>query len=155
MKLRSIYLAGGINGLSDEDAIDWREKAKALIPRDIAVLDPMARDYRGKEDESVEDIVLGDLQDIASVDAILAYCPKPSWGTAMEIHHAATTGSPIRVRIPAGEPEFQADTYKTLGHRMIIAVVPAGTSVSPWLRYYTHAVVETLEEAVQWLVDRR
>jgi hypothetical protein len=49
------------------------------------VLDPMDRDYRGKEDESVKDIVEGDKADIDWADAVIAYCPKPSVGTSMEV----------------------------------------------------------------------
>jgi len=41
-----IYLAGGINGLSDQECREWREKAKGLLPGH-AILDPMDRDYRG------------------------------------------------------------------------------------------------------------
>lgn len=133
-----VYLAGGINGLTDSDANDWRTEAKALIPRSIGVLDPMARDYRGSEDANVEAIVHGDLADIAKCQAIIAYCPRPSWGTAMEIHHSATD------RYPAGGRK-----------RNTVAIVPAGVPVSPWLQYHTDAVVETLAEAVvlvtEWL----
>lgn len=134
--MSTVYLAGGINGLSDGDAADWRTEAKALIPREIGVLDPMARDYRGQEDASVEAIVAGDLADISNCDAIIAYCPRPSWGTAMEIHHSGTDFW------PAGRRK-----------RKTVAIVPAGQSISPWLRYYTDAIVETLPEAVALVVE--
>lgn len=89
----SVYLAGGINGLSDSDAKDWREYAKQrLIYR---TLDPMRRDYRGKEDESVDEIVHGDLEDIDLCRIILASCLRPSWGTAMELHYGAITPAPV------------------------------------------------------------
>ncbi|MET9222391.1 nucleoside 2-deoxyribosyltransferase [Streptomyces sp. NPDC003300] len=116
------YLAGGINGLTDDQATTWRAQARALLNGDV--LDPMARDYRGHEDANVTAIVEGDLADIAQCDAILAWCPRPSWGTAMEIHHAHTRGLPV------------------------IAVVPPGVPVSPWLRYHTTAVVHTVADAV-------
>ena len=119
-----LYLAGGINALSDADARDWRELVKSLLPAGISTLDPMRRDYRGREDESVAEIVEGDLADIDACDAILANCVRPSWGTAMELHHAATAGVPV------------------------YAVVPEGESVSPWLRYFSRQVFGTLEEAV-------
>lgn len=127
MKVRTVYLAGGISGLGDNECNGWRAEAKALLPREIDVLDPMSRDYRGKEGENVKAIVEGDLADIQSCQVIIAYCPRPSWGTAMEIHYAAT-----------------AD-----GYRRTVAVVPAGVAVSPWLRYHTDAVVPTLEAAVE------
>jgi nucleoside 2-deoxyribosyltransferase len=118
-----VYLAGGINGLSDTDAKDWREHAKAWLIHDT--LDPMRRDYRGKEDESVDEIVSGDLEDINKSDVILASCVRPSWGTAMEIHYA---------------------TY--IARKPVFAVVPEGQAVSPWLRHYTHAIYRTFEEAI-------
>ena len=46
-----IYLAGPINGCSDSEAITWRQWFKEESLRDIEVdfIDPMKRDYRGKE----------------------------------------------------------------------------------------------------------
>lgn len=139
--MSTVYLAGGINGLSDEDANDWRDKAKRLLPREIGVLDPMSRDYRGVEDANVEAIVSGDLADIAKCDAVIAYCPRPSWGTAMEIHHVAT------------EAKWGRDSNNYVKPRRTVAIVPAGQSVSPWLRFHAEAVVETLEAAVELVTD--
>lgn len=76
----------------------------------------MARDYRGKESENVAAIVEGDLADIANCDAVLAYCWQPSYGTAMEIRHAAA-------------------------ERKIPVHVVATPPISPWLAY--HATVHT------------
>lgn len=140
-----VYLAGGINGLSDADAADWRAEAtERLAAHGIEVLDPMARDYRGQEDANVDAIVEGDLADIDTSDAVIAYCPRPSWGTAMEIHYVATSGM--------WRPNATAVANPM---RNLVAVVPAGQPVSPWLRYHADAVVETLAEAVavvtEWL----
>lgn len=137
MKIKTVYLAGGINGLSDADANGWRTRAKELLPREIGVLDPMSRDYRGSEDENVADIVHGDLADIKQCQAMIANCPRPSWGTAMEIHwthHLCNDSS---------------------GYRSckIVAVVPDGVPVSPWLRFHADAVVSTLEKAVAKVVE--
>lgn len=150
MKIKTVYLAGGINGLTDGDATDWRTQAKALLPREIGVLDPMSRDYRGKEDENVKAIVDGDLADIASCEAVIAYCPRPSWGTAMEIHHIATTGKTISVT--KGGNDYEASTRTVVGYRKTVAVVPDGVPVSPWLRHHTDAVVGTLGAAVAQIV---
>jgi hypothetical protein len=84
------------------------------------VFDPMERDYRGIEDANVSAIVEGDKQDIASCCAVLAYCPKPSVGTSMEIHYAWMFGIPV------------------------VVVVPEGVLVSPWLRYHATTVVDTV-----------
>lgn len=116
-----IYLCGGINGLSDAECRDWREVAKEQLKCDT--LDPMRRDYRGKEDGSVYEIVRGDLVDIRDSDYILVNATRPSWGTAMEIVYAFTMRKPI--------------------------IAFAGTArVSPWLRYHCGWIFETVEEAV-------
>lgn len=74
------YLCGGINGLSDAQCGDWRSVARAALQTDT--LDPMRRDYRGEEDESVAAIVEGDLDDIRP-QIILINATRPSWGTAI------------------------------------------------------------------------
>lgn len=114
---RPVYLAGPINGATDAEAMDWRVQATAVLGN---VLDPMARDYRGKEDESVADIVEGDKADIGSCRAVVAYCPKPSVGTSMEVLYAFERGIPVHV------------------------VVPDGAPVSPWLRYHATTVSDSL-----------
>lgn len=114
------YLCGGINGLSDADCRDWREVAKELLQTET--LDPMRRDYRGKEDESVNEIVRGDLDDIAASDFILVNATKPSWGTAMEMVYAVTAGKTVVA--------FTGDAR-----------------VSPWLRYHSHRLFQTVEDA--------
>lgn len=115
----TVYLCGGINGLSDAACRDWREQAKAVLPH---TLDPLRRDYRGREDEAVSAIVAGDLADIGDCDALLVNATRPSWGTAMEIVYA----------------------YK-IGKRIV--AFTGGGSVSPWLRYHCE-VVRTLDEAL-------
>lgn len=120
-----IYLAGGIHGLNDSDAKDWRQAAKDTLQHET--LDPMRRDYRGREDESVTDIVHGDLDDIDACDVVLAMCTRPSWGTAMEVHYATGVAG-ISVH----------------------AVVSEGP-VSPWLRYFTVRIYRSLGEAVSVL----
>ena len=115
-----IYLCGGINGLSDADCRDWREVAKSLLTGET--LDPMRRDYRGREDESVDAIVREDLEDIHASFYVLVNATRPSWGTAMEIAYAYTMRRPIVAFV--GE-----------------------APVSPWLRYHCGAIFKTLEEA--------
>jgi hypothetical protein len=92
----SVYLCGGINGLSDADCRDWRAIAsEALAARGIRVLDPMVRDYRGREDECVNEIVEGDKADIRQSDILLVNACRPSWGTAMEIMLAYSAGKKV------------------------------------------------------------
>lgn len=114
------YLAGPINGCTDEEAFGWRREATCLLGGDV--LDPMARDYRGVEDQSVAEIVEGDKADIDACSVVLVHHPKSSTGTDMEIMYAYMMGKPV------------------------IAVVPSSATVSPWLRYHATRLVSTLEE---------
>ncbi len=116
------YLAGPINGCTDDEANNWRDVAKARLGEENC-LDPMRRDYRGIEDDSVDDIVHGDLKDINNSNVMLANCWQTSWGTAMEIHYAWGCGIDV------------------------ICILPPGSRVSPWLRYHSTAVVNSLDEA--------
>lgn len=124
--MTTVYLAGPINGCNDDEAHGWRQDFVASLPR-LTFLDPMRRDYRGVEDQFAAQIVEADLADIDASDVVLAYCWQPSWGTAMEILYARTQ------------------------RKTVIAVVPDGQNVSPWLRHYTIAVLPTLAAAQEWL----
>ena len=88
MRTGTIYLCGPINGRSDDDARGWREVVKERW--DGMCMDPMRRDYRGREMEPgiAAEIVAGDIDDIKESDAILVYFDKPSVGTAMEVFYA-------------------------------------------------------------------
>ncbi|MFD4699785.1 nucleoside 2-deoxyribosyltransferase [Streptomyces niveus] len=118
---RPVYLAGPIQGCTDSEATDWRDAARMMIRGDI--LNPMARDYRGREHENVSDIVEGDKADIRKCRAVLAYCPRPSVGTSMEIQYAWSLHIPV------------------------VTVVPSGP-VSPWLRYHSIGVFRDLAAAI-------
>lgn len=117
-----VYLAGPINGCNDNEASGWRDEFMSSLP-ELKFLDPMVRDYRGREDESVREIVELDIADINESDVFLAYCWQMSWGTAMEIFYAHTEG------------------------KWVVLVVPDGHRISPWLRYHSHIIVPTLADA--------
>ena len=119
-----IYLCGPINGCTDEECKDWREEAKRRLPN---TLDPMRRDYRGREEECTVEIVEGDKDDICQSTALLVNHPKPSVGTAMEILYAWELGKRVYV------------------------VAPSSASVSPWLRYHSTVIVHSFEEAYSLL----
>lgn len=116
-----IYLAGPINGCTDAEANDWRSAVKKLHGD---VLDPMARDYRGKETEAVNAIVEGDKADIDACDGVLVWFERPSVGTSMEVLHAWERGKPVVVVNRSGKP------------------------ASPWLTYHARAVVSSAPEAL-------
>jgi hypothetical protein len=82
------YLGGPINGCTDEEANGWRSAVKPLIEAaGHDWIDPMARDYRGREMEPgiAAEIVENDKDDILRSDVLLMNCPKPSVGTSMEV----------------------------------------------------------------------
>ena len=130
MAVGSVYLCGPINGCSDDEATTWREWFKKC-GMDIRYIDPMKRDYRGKEHEDYREIVDLDKRDIRGCDAVVVMYVKPSVGTSMEVFFAWTLGIPVIVIDESGKP------------------------ISPWLRYHATAVVADKESAkskiIEWL----
>lgn len=116
-----VYLCGPINGRSDDDCRGWREEAKQLLPD---TLDPMRRDYRGKEATAYREIVELDKIDVASCDALLVYFDKPSVGTSMEMLWAWERG------------------------KLVVLVNKSTAPLSPWLVYHSHHQVASLAEAI-------
>jgi nucleoside 2-deoxyribosyltransferase len=117
-----LYLAGPIHGCSDSEANDWRDAITKLHPD---TLNPMRRDYRGREGNFTAEIVELDKKDIDDSDGVIVWFEKPSVGTAMEILYAWERKKPVVV------------IYKTDAH------------VSPWLSYHSVAIVKTIEEALE------
>lgn len=118
------YLCGPINGCTDAQCKNWREMAKANLSE---TLDPMRRDYRGREGDFTNEIVEGDKADIDQCGALLVNYDKPSVGTSMEILYAWEHKIPV------------------------IVVAAAGTSISPWLKYHSTAIVIAFQLAFDWL----
>lgn len=117
-----VYLAGPIYGATDSEAHKWRRHATQALQG--KVLDPMSRDYRGKEQENPDDIVLADLADIAGCTAVLANCWTPSYGTAQELVYAHLLG------------------------KRVVAIVPNPNKVSPWLRFHSDVLVPNVGAGV-------
>jgi nucleoside 2-deoxyribosyltransferase len=118
-----LYLAGPINGCTDQEANGWRSAVKQLHPD---CLDPMDRDYRGVEDANVADIVEKDKQDIFSSDVVLVYFEKPSVGTSMEVLFAWERGIPV------------------------VIINKSGKGLSPWLQYHAVAEFLSVEQAIKF-----
>lgn len=129
--MKTIYLCGPINGRTDSDCRDWREQAKALWMG--ATLDPMRRDYRGRETEPgiAAEIVAGDFDDLHASDAVLVFFDKPSVGTAMEVFY---------VNHVLGKP--------------VVVVDVSGKPLSPWLLHHSDAQVASVEAAIAYLAER-
>ncbi len=122
-----VYLAGPINGRSDDDCKTWRDYVKQKLP---LTLDPLRRDYRGRELEPgiAEQIVEEDIQDIFQSDVVLVYFDKPSVGTSMEIRIA--------------KEEFG---------KKVVLVNKSDAPLSPWLTYHCDLVCRSLDEAIEKL----
>ncbi len=121
--MKTVYLCGAINGCTDAECKDWREFAKVGLKDSCELLDPMRRDYRGIEDDSVNAIVSFDIQDINASDIVLAIADVPSWGTAMEIYYAYSIG--VEVVTVCGQQR-----------------------ISPWLRRHSSVIFRTISEAI-------
>ena len=124
-----VYLAGPIHGRSDEECKGWRDAAaETLRLFGHQVLDPMSRDYRGREEENADELVAQDKEEIEICDTILVNANEPSWGTAMEILYAISFG------------------------KQVIAFSDAKT-ISPWLRMHTTAIYQSLSHALAAIND--
>jgi len=121
-----IYLAGAINGCTDSECKDWREYVKSQIGEEYT-LDPMRRDYRGRELDCVDEIVEGDKVDINNSTHVLVSYDKPSVGTSMEILYAWERKIPVLV------------------------VASLETKLSPWLIYHSTKIFNSFQEFINYI----
>lgn len=124
--MKTVYLCGAINGKTDSECRAWRQQAKQLLCG-FNILDPMRRDYRGKENVFAHEIIEADKDDIDMSEGLLVYFDSPSFGTAMEIFYAFNEGLKV------------------------VAVNASGAPHSPWVEVHTHAVVTDLAEGCEIL----
>ena len=126
--MKAVYLAGAINGCSDEECMVWRARARQLLEGQFDIYDPMDRDFRGREQFEADEIVSTDLHAIAACDYVLVNASRPSWGTAMEVIRAWDSGKGV---VAFSDSE----------------------AASPWLMVHTHAIVKSLEAAVVFVMN--
>lgn len=119
-----LYMAGPINGCSDSEANNWRKSISSKLPG-VDCIDPMKRDYRGRELLDYREIVELDKLEVASADCLVVYYSKPSVGTSMEVLFAWGIGIPVLVINAQANP------------------------LSPWLMYHSTAVVESIDCAIE------
>ncbi len=121
MRVKRVYLAG------PPFAEEYRRRAAELVrAAGLEPIDPMRRDFRGRTEGRETEIVEGDLEEIASCDAVLADFTRPDEGTAMEAWHAHATGKRV-------------------------VVYTGGTPPHPWTVYIAASVHADLAEAVSAL----
>jgi nucleoside 2-deoxyribosyltransferase len=124
----TLYLAGPIHGCTDEEARGWRERVAESLAARFVILDPMARDYRGREWRApAAAIVEPDLADILRSDVVLVHPWRASAGTAMEMVYA-----------------------KRLYGKYVVTVCATD---QPWYIYHSSHVAPTLNDAVRHLWD--
>jgi nucleoside 2-deoxyribosyltransferase len=123
-----VYLAGPINGCSNEECKNWREYLKSELGEEHT-LDPMRRDYRGIEMESVNEIVEDDKADIDNSTHLIVNYDRPSVGTSMEILYAWERKLPV------------------------IVVTSKDIRLSPWLVYHSIAIVYSFEDAINMVKE--
>ena len=116
------YLCGPINGCTDDEANTWRE---LVLETCLNAINPMIRDYRGRESEDYREIVELDKRDVRSCDVVLVNYVKPSVGSSMEIYYAWSIGKPV------------------------ITWCRSDISISPWLRYHSTTFVHNIDEAIE------
>lgn len=127
---KTVYLAGPINSRTDLECKVWRSTAAALLAvHDIVCINPMERDYRGREDAYAANIVAQDKEWIRDCTVVLLNANSPSWGTAMECFYAASIGKPV----------------------VSFATHSLATAISPWLRCHS-SVYDSLWSAIDGIV---
>ena len=119
--MRRVYLAG------PPFAEEYRRRADPLV-RAIGwePIDPMRRDFRGNTEGNEEEIVLGDLAEIDSCDAVLAAFTAADEGTSMETWYAHSLAK-------------------------FVVAYTGGTPPHPWTVYVADVICDELERAVQSL----
>lgn len=134
---RLIYLAGPINGCSDQEAHGWRDDVIAeLAGHGYTFLNPMDRDYRNINADhaackaAAHEVCFGDKEDIMSCGIFLAALPKPSFGTPMELMYAYLYG------------------------KLTLSVIPPEPApLSPWVAKHSHGLFYSFPEVIHYLKE--
>lgn len=120
--MKILYLCGPINGCTDDECKNWR--SYVIENWEGQCIDPMVRDYRGREHDSFREIVELDKIDVSNADIVLVNYDKPSVGTSMEVLYAWERG------------------------KRVIVVCRKNSPISPWLRYHAHHIVHSFDAAL-------
>jgi len=130
---RKAFVSGPIQGMETEQ--DYRDAIREICVRcGFEVLDPWKREkviYNGAErgwwnKVPAADFIQRDLEDIEKCDLLVAYLPKLSAGTCMELFYA------------------RLKRKKTI----CVCLMP---SISPWIAYHSNMILKSIEELEQAL----
>lgn len=128
----AVYLSGAVNGITWQQATDWRNHAvEVLESAGYTVINPLRE--RAATEVTSRDIVNRDLRDITCSDIVLVemdHAGIPYIGTAMEIRYA-------------WEREKEIILWGMANHS------------SHWLAYHASRWFDTLDDALQYLVERK
>jgi nucleoside 2-deoxyribosyltransferase len=118
-----IYLAGPMLGCTPDQMSGWREEVKQRLGMKCDFADPVLMEIGETE---AHKLVTADLKAIKQADLVLAYCWKPSPGTAMELVYAN--------RI-----------YE-------VPVLSVNLIESPWVKFHSDYHADTLNSAIDFLL---
>ena len=129
---QTVYLAGPITGLAAAQQIGWRDEVKLRHSGSFDFIDPM--DYQEQIAEHADEdrwraVSETERRNILHCDAVLAYVPQWSMGTAMGI------------------------MYGYVSDRIVVAVAPGNLDLSPMVRFHVHAVAADFERALTVIGD--
>lgn len=112
----------------DRQANEWRDYVVSKLG-DAWCLNPMRRDYRGREVECAKDIVELDKNDIDNAQIVLVNYDsvRGGWGTCMET------------------------LYSWEKRKLVVLVAGADTVVSSWAIYHSHQRFTTLDAAIDYI----
>lgn len=146
-----VYLAGPMEGCTDEEATGWRNHVMKNMRRTITqetptgvpieipkasfyFLNPMLRDYRHLNDDHkavqmiAPEVVQLDKRDINKADVVFVNATKKSVGTSMEV------------------------LYAWEKKKIVVCVVPEDEPLSPWIVYHSTKLCHSLDDAIDWVV---
>jgi hypothetical protein len=132
----TVYLAGGITGLTHAEAARWRLEARKLLHPEFNVLDPVTAVFNGEpfneENPTAREIIDSNNFQIKNSDIILAEFEhqQPSIGTVGEI---------VKGHCLYGMP--------------IITWGKSGRHKHPWVKDHTTMHFYKLEDAVRYIKD--
>lgn len=120
----ALYLSGPMDHCTRAERDDWRDYVKAWWSG--CILDPCRREGKNRDPQQ---LVMMDKADIMNSDVLLVNYWKNGTGTPMEIMYAFDRG------------------------KIVVIVVPDVNNCSWWLKYHSHFICETIDEALQWIRD--